>query len=74
MIETDGGSEYITYDKAGRISQKSYPQTGIVKKYTYYKDSTLKSLITYTDGELTTAENIEYEEMVIKLSGNRMEK
>ena len=60
-IETDGGSEYISYDKAGRISEKNYPQTGVRKVYTYYKDSTLKSLLTYVDGKLTTTENIEYD-------------
>ena len=60
-IETDGGSEYISYDKAGRISEKNYPQTGVKKVYTYYKNSTLKSLLTYVDGKLTTTENIEYD-------------
>ncbi len=60
-IETNGGSEYISYDKAGRISEKNYPQTGVKKVYTYYEDSTLKSLLTYVDDKLTTAENIEYD-------------
>ena len=60
-IITPIGTEYITYDKAGRITLKENSQTGTQKKYSYFPDGNIKDILTSQSGETVYFENYSYD-------------
>ncbi len=60
-IETGMGTEYITYDKAGRKVKKENNQSGVSKTYLYYVTGLVKDVITKQNDEILYTENYEYD-------------
>ena len=60
-ITTPIGSEYLTYDKAGRITLKENSHTGTEKKYTYFPGGAVKDILTFQNNKVVYSENYSYD-------------